>query len=347
MPSALDLTAARRANSFVGALTVVAVFLIGRGLANRSAGVIAALVLDPHPLAIYLWSLAGSDALLGLLVVLAALSAMGLAARPSWPRAVLLGVLLGFGGATKLSPLLIALALAGLGALLVWRGRRGRAPTVSALGWRLLAQPFVAAATFVASYPFLWPDPIDRTRMLFWFRAHEMENQGIIWTNLEVPTRTEALARIGQWLGVHDTTSGTVLAWLGGRTGHAWPPIALDLPLDLIGAEVFAILAMRRGLGSPPTLAAAVLGSQVALIVLGMRADFERYLLPVEIVIAICLGVLVGSAGSTLWCWLRFLWSATRSVVDARPAPSGPDAAGLASVSAASSAATSTSRGAS
>ena len=322
-PSPADLTAARRANAAVGALTVVAVFLIGRGLASWLAGLVAALLLIPHPLSIYLWSLAGSDAPLGLLVALAALAAMGLAARPSWPRALLLGALLGLGGATKLSPMLISLPLAGIGAILLWRRWRGGPPATAALGWRLLAQPCIAATTFIVSYPFLWPDPVGRTRMLFWYRLHEMRNQGIIWSNLDVETRSEALGRVGYWLGDHFSSTGTVAAWLADRVGRSWEPAGLDLPLALVGAEMLVVLAMRRGLGSGQTLAGVVLGSQTAIIVLGMRADFERYYLPVLIAVALCVGLLVGVTVPAVGRWLR-RWRTVQATTVVAPVATSP-----------------------
>ena len=70
-----------------------------------------------------------------------------------------------------------------------------------------------------------------------------------------------------------------------------------DLVLAIIGALILLVLAIQRGLGSRWAMAALVLGGQVALIVVGMRADFSRYLLPVLTATAVCGGVLVG----TLW----------------------------------------------
>jgi Dolichyl-phosphate-mannose-protein mannosyltransferase len=116
VPAPEDLLAGRRTNAVVAALTVVAVYFIGTCLTNRVGGLVAALVLLPHPLLISAASIAGADPLLILLVALAALAAYRLAERPTWERALLLGGVLGLGGATKLSPLLVALLLAGLGA---------------------------------------------------------------------------------------------------------------------------------------------------------------------------------------------------------------------------------------
>jgi 4-amino-4-deoxy-L-arabinose transferase-like glycosyltransferase len=306
MPDERDLLAARRTNAVVGALVAAGAFLIARRLAGRAAGVAAAAAIVPHPLAIYLGSLAGSDALLTLTIAAAALLAMRLAAAPGWPTAVALGVACGLGASTKLSPLLIAAPLAGLGGLLLlwarsrWAAGEGR-EHAAALGWRLLPVPAVAFATFVASYPYLWPDPIGRTLVLFRFRAKEMANQGAIWSELDVAGPVDALGRIGNWLGDVQSVSGNLLGWAAGLVGLDWHPVGIDLVLGLVGALLLAAASLRDGLASPAALAAAVLGGQVALVVLGMRADFARYLYPVVLAQAVCIGVAAGAA----WAWLR------------------------------------------
>ena len=126
-PSQADLDAGRGTNAVVGALTVVAVYFLGKRLSNRIGGLVAALFLAAHPLMIYLSSQALADALLVLLLTLAALALCRLIDRPTWPRAALLGVLLGLGGATKLTPLLLAVLLGLVGLALVaqtWFRRR-------------------------------------------------------------------------------------------------------------------------------------------------------------------------------------------------------------------------------
>ena len=323
VPVREDLIAARRTDSVVGALIAVVAFIIARRLSNRVAGVAAALLLIPHPLSVYLSSLAGSDAILTLWVGLAALTAILLADRPTWTRALLLGALLGLGGATKLSPLLVALPLAGLGLLLLIRGwRRHADPRPDdrqwRLGWMLLSQPATAAATFIAAYPYLWADPVGRSWALFQFRAQEMEGQGEIWTNLAVDSRIEALGRVGYWLAEFHSTTGwlatTVAAWFG----QVWRPIGIDLLLAIVGVEMLLVLVVRHGFGSPYALAAAVLGGQVALIVLGMRADFERYMYPVLLAAAVCGGLAIG----TLWRGAGLLWRRwhTRRAIPPLPA---------------------------
>ena len=329
MPDELDLAAARRTNSVVGALIATGLYLIARGLANPVAGLVAAALLIPHPLSIYLSSLAGSDALVTLLVVWAALVAMALAERPAWLRAILLGVLLGLGGSAKLSPLALTIPLAAAGLVLVihgWRGRGAAAPHDGALGWRLMAQPAVAAVTFVATYPYLWPDPIRRTLALFRFRAIEMHNQGVIWSELNVHGPIDALGRIGNWLGEVDSVTGQAVDAVARLFGGSWKPMGFDLVLAVIGALILLVLVIQRGLGSRWAMAALVLGGQVALVVLAMRADFSRYLLPVLSGTAVCGGLVAGVVWDVAWQRIARRRGVRRPTPDASPLAGEPAA---------------------
>ncbi|MEZ4562408.1 MAG: glycosyltransferase family 39 protein [Thermomicrobiales bacterium] len=297
LPDPLDLEAARRTNSVVGALIAMTIYLIGRGLLNPVAGLAGAALLIPHALSVYLSSLAGSDAIVALLVAWAALAAMFLAQRPTWARAVLLGVLLGLGGSAKLSPLGLVAPLAAAGLVLIWRGWRGMdaaAQHDGELGWRLLALPPVAAATFIASYPFLWPDPIGRTLDLLRFRTLEMTNQGNIWGDLKIDGPVDAAGRIYNWLGVVDSVTGEAIGNVTQPLGIAFRPMWLDLALAVMGAVILLGLAARHGLGSRWSLALLVLAGEVALVIAGMRADFSRYLLPVLVANAVCGGLVFG-----------------------------------------------------
>lgn len=294
VPSSADLDAGRRTNAVIGALTAVAMYALGRRLTTRVGAMATALILAAHPFQAYISSLATADALFGWLLALAALAAARFAARPTWPGAILLGVILGLGGATKLSPLVTAVLPAGLGAVLIgWSWWRRRAwPDRFALG--LVAAPLVALLTFVAVYPYLWPDPIDRTIALFTFRAQEMEAQGSDWPSLAVPTRTEAFRQVGFTLGTRwDATRRAGEAGLA-RLGIDTTLPPLDLPLALIGLEVLVVLAVQRGPRSPTMLVLLLLGGQVAITIAGMRAAFDRYHVPMVLLVALCAGVLVG-----------------------------------------------------
>ena len=307
MPDPEDHIAARQTNSVIGALIVVGVFFIGQQLINRVAGIIGALLLVPHPLVNYLSSLGGSDALLTLLVIWSTLAAIALAKRPTWSRAALLGVLLGLGGATKLSPLVIALPLAAFGVLLIAGATRltgSEAHRVAAIGWRLAPQPAIAFATFIFVYPYLWPDPIGRTITLFAYRAREMESQGRIWADLDVPNSAAAIGRIGYWLGDFESTSTVVATTVAGWLGVLWQPGGIDPLFALVGALVLAYLVIRNGLASPQALAAAVMAAQVASVVVGMRADFHRYMLPVLVIFAVCGGLFAGQIWEVARAWV-------------------------------------------
>ncbi|MFT4039108.1 MAG: phospholipid carrier-dependent glycosyltransferase [Thermomicrobiales bacterium] len=322
LPDPLDLEAARRTNSVVGALIAMAVYLIARGLMNPVAGVFAAALLIPHALSVYLSSLAGSDALVALLVAWAALAAMALAQRPTWARAILLGVLLGLGGSAKLSPLGLVAPLAAAGLVLAWQGWRrddSAAAHDGALGWRLLALPPVATATFILSYPYLWPDPVGRTLELVKFRALEMANQGNIWGELKVDGPVDAVSRIYNWLGVVDSVSGESIGAVTQAVGIPFRPMWLDLALAVIGAVILLALAIRHGLGSRWTMALLVLGGEVALVIVGMKADFSRYLLPVLVANAICGGLVFGA----IWSLIehRFMPARRAAPVTSDPAP--------------------------
>ena len=106
MPSDAELRAARRTNVVVALLSVVALYFLGTLLTNRIGGLVAGLIYALHPLVLATSTRAWSDPLLVLWIVLAAVAMAWLGSRPSIARGAVVGVLLGLGAATKLSPLL-------------------------------------------------------------------------------------------------------------------------------------------------------------------------------------------------------------------------------------------------
>lgn len=132
--SAADLEAGRCANGVVGGLAVAVVYRLGARPGHWVGGTVARLLLAPRPLMVLLGSQALADGLLSLLLSLAALAAARPGGRPGQGPALGLGAALGLGGATKLSPLLLSLSLAGLGVALLRRAARaGR--RVGAASW--------------------------------------------------------------------------------------------------------------------------------------------------------------------------------------------------------------------
>lgn len=308
MPTPADLRAARRTNVVVAALTAVAVYALGKRLTNRAGGVVGGVVFALHPLVRDVATRAWSDPLLVLLLAIAAVAASRLAAKPTWPWAALLGALLGLGGATKLSPLLLAVPLALLGLILIgerrlrWRRHAGR--TGEPLGWRLLVVPLIAFAVFVASYPYLWPNPVTQTYRLYKFRVDSFDLQARAFPPAAVRDRSDALRRVHRELGRRFSVAGEATAALDERLGtsigeRAWVN-DLDLAVAMLGAVLWLAIAARRGLRSAQTLAFAVAGGAAAIVLLGMGVQYARYLLPVLLFESVCIGVVAGAGYAVL-----------------------------------------------
>ena len=287
-PSPEDLAAGRRTSAALVALTTLAIIAVARVFAAMPWALVAGAIFAIHPFTISIGSIAMADALFGLLIALATLAAAAFARQPNWWRAALLGVVLGLGGATKLSPLAVAV---GLGAALIAlamvmvvrrRGLAGGVMRSALLALYGLTIVVAAAMTFVAVYPYLWPDPVARTRHLFAFRVAEMAAQASDWPVMAVPTRVEAVRRIG----VNFTERFNLAA--SGAATIGLPPIPqplrqAEVALALLGVVVMTGMAIRAGPLSPRFAVLAVLGGQVAVTILGMRAEFDRYHLPMAL----------------------------------------------------------------
>lgn len=333
IPSVEDRDAGRRTDSFLGALVVVLVYAVARRLSNRVGGVFAALILIPNGLYIYLASLANSDMLLTFFVIASALVALTLADRPTWWRAVLLGVLLGLGTSTKLSPILVAALVAGYGGFLLiagqpWRRRNDEDRTTIGLGLMLLTVPFTAFATFALSYPYLWPNPIQRTVYMFQYRNGEMESQGELWQDRQVLGTFDAFARIRFHLGEQFSVSQWLSDQVRTRVGWGWDLPWLDLALGVLGIGLLVLLAAHYGLRSKYALVALLLLGQCAVTVAGLQADFERYYLPIVITSSVGAGLLIGQ----LWTWAPIVVRFLRGHLARRQAAARPNAEGAVAV---------------
>lgn len=151
----------------------------------------------------------------------------------------------------------------------------------------LLATPVVAGIAFVASYPYLWRDPVGNALNLLDYRTLGMELQSSLWEGISVDSRTEAFARIGDRLGSSMTVLGRLTS-LGGQT------LSIELAVGAAGIVLLGWLAMRRGMWSATALAGAVLLSEAAITVYGLEADWARYHLPILILQATGIGIVSG-----------------------------------------------------
>ena len=303
-PQPADLTAGRRTSAALVALTTLILIAIARELVSPPWALTAGAIFAVHPFTTYIGSLAMADALFGLLVAAAGLVAAKFGRRPTMKRAAMLGAFLGLGGATKLSPLVVAVGLGAAGFALFVIAMRNSQPPNPAAFFVALSLVAIASAftTFVAVYPYLWPDPVARTWNLFEFRSQEMEAQAADWPVMAVPTRIEALRRT--W--VNFTERYSLTNWLASLLGRAAPmPLRQSEPvLAVLGLAVMCGVAARAGPKSPHCFVLAVLGGQVIVTILGMRSEFDRYHLPMALIGALSVAVglqwLVAIAGA-LW----------------------------------------------
>jgi hypothetical protein len=306
MPSAGDMDADRRMNAVIGALVTLCVYFIGRMLGNRFGAFLGASYIAFNPLHILMSSQALADEFLTLTIALIFIAAMRLVQHPSWFTAVALGILIGVGGSAKLSPLFFALPLAGLGVLLLlrsWKFKRFSATPKRdrILGLHFLAQPFIAAFVFVAAYPYLWVDPFRRTYDMFRARTDEMTSQGSIWTNLAIKDPLDVVRHIG----LHVNRGYSTTYRLDKVLTHALslvrdPTVGLDFFPAIAGTIVLGALVVRFGLTSKYGILAILVASDFAVILVGMRADFNRYYLPVILIMAITISVCMSSVWSAL-----------------------------------------------
>ncbi len=326
------LTAGRRTNAVVGALVVVFTFLAATMLTNRIGGVVAGLFLAYHPLHITLSTQALSDELLALSLAVTFVAAFRFAAKPGLGSALVMGVALGIGGATKLAPLGLSFVLAGFGVL--WLALEYRKHGGPALRWPsarkgvlLVIQPVISGFVFVAMYPFLWPSPIRRSLDLLDFRQTEMASQARIWPWAQVNNPKDAFMRYGEQL--HDAYSSTrhVQQWLDRSVGVPIPnPISFDFIIVAIGAILFVRMVIQRGLWSPHAMVALVMAAEVGAVTVGLGVDFYRYYLPILLVNSVLVGIAAGELSSQVRRWL----SRHEATVGhpAKAAPSGSWAAG-------------------
>lgn len=300
------LTAGRRTNAVVGALAVVLAFFAASMLTNRFGGVFAALFLAYHPLHITLSTQALSDELLALSLAVTLVAAFKFATKPTLGWALVMGVALGIGGATKLAPLALSFVLAAFG--LLWLVVRCRQHGKKALHWPasrrgvlLLMQPVISGFVFVAMYPFLWVAPIRRSLDLLDFRRAEMASQSRIWPWALVENPKDAFMRYGEQLHDAYSTSKHAQLWIDRNLGVPIAnPVSFDFIVVAIGGLLLLKIVIQRGLWSPHAMVALLMAAEVGAVTIGLGVDFYRYYLPVLLVNSVLVGVAFGEGSSQL-----------------------------------------------
>ena len=302
-PVPADLQAARSMSAILTALTSIVLVGIASVYVPYSWALLAGVIFALHPFSRYIGALAPADAVFGLLIALAALAMARFARDYAWQWAVVTGVLLGLGGATKLSPLGVAAGLSGLALLLVLLPA-GAIPGVErgrTVGARGLLIGLAAGVTFIAVYPYLWPNPVDRTINLFTFRVVEMATQASDWPVMAVPNRLEAIQRTGLNFSERYSIMGSLADAADLRVPRHI--LQVEVLLAVAGIGVMAREAVRAGWLSAKFLVLAVLGGQVIVTILGMRSEFDRYHLPAALLgaVATCVALYAIASGVRQW----------------------------------------------
>jgi hypothetical protein len=230
---------------------------------------------------------------------------------------LLLGVLAGLGvglsAGSKLTGVLALAALGGFAAgafvLALLARRRAVAEEVGprtvlehAWRWSALAA-VVGLVVFLAVNPFLWPDPVGRTRAMLAFRQQEMFGQRTLNEELAVP---EGIA--------------TRLVFLLRRSvfDEPWAARRLGVPIEgvlmVVGVVVVAVRVWYGRWAGSLVSAEAVLGVWMLVLILGtapnLGIDWDRYYLPI-----VTLGLIFAGVGAAA------LVDGARRIVSRRRAP--------------------------
>lgn len=306
LPSNEDLMAARRWNTFLGAVSGSVLYLVVRNLTNAAGGITAAVFFLANPLEIWYNRIALADSTLTLTLAMLFLATVHFMRKPRWWLAIAIGILIGLGGGNKFTPLALCVPMAGIGSLLwlrAWWFRRKhpqlqsesfwRLPAFSDMSWMLMSTPFVALATFIVSFPYLWPDPIRRTLYMLDFRQKEMDNQYRLNPHFQTNSPLESLQMTYDTLGNTWSSTLQMFQWLQlDRVGKILS--GADLWLAMAGVALLTVVGIRKGLRSAELMVAALIVFQLATIILTMRVAFERYYLPIMFGEFVAIGCTVG-----------------------------------------------------
>ena len=183
-----------------------------------------------------------------MLIALAAWAAAVFAQRPSWDERCSSACCWDW-VARPSSPLAVAAGLSAAGVCILAVAairRRHFAREEAANAVRGIVIGVAALLTFIASYPYLWTDPITHTRHLFAFRVEEMAAQSSDWPVMAVPNRVEALRRINfNFTERYNLTAAVISLFGGPKTAPLVRQAEFLLPL--LGIALMAGLAIRDG----------------------------------------------------------------------------------------------------
>jgi hypothetical protein len=332
-PSDQLLADARVPMRALAALSVLMLYLVVRVLAGPIGGLVAAgLAMGSPYLQEHLVRAKAESTLMFLLLATLLVAVVGIrrGGGKRWPSlgwGIATGVLLGLAFGAKLTTILAIVAIGVWGAwacLSAWRwtdrGGGGR-PWV----WPL-AVLVTTGLVFLASNPFLWPDPIGRTWLLFDNRREEMARQQV-----NLPSRA-----------VYGLDRRAELVWDRSVSNDAWGPSRLNQPVEAVLTVIGAgWLAFRAASRRPTALTLVFLWSASIWIgvTVGLGFLLQHYFVPTAMTADLLGGLAAGWLVQSIWWvgqqylpWLPLPWRRATPSREALPASaraaSGTAAAG-------------------
>jgi hypothetical protein len=174
-----------------------------------------------------------------------------------------------------------------------------------------------AGVVFVVTNPFLWPDPLGRTRLLFENRRDEMAQQ-----QQDVPSRA-----------VHAFSDRASLVWERSTYNDAFSPSRLGLPLEavltVVGALWLAVRAARPGRGRPRVERLVLLWLACLWIGVSLGLGFllQHYFVPTATIATLLSGLAVGWIAQATWSLARRWLAGTTLLAPPIPDPVAPGGA--------------------
>jgi 4-amino-4-deoxy-L-arabinose transferase-like glycosyltransferase len=303
IPSARLLAAARRTTFPFAVGSMLLIYVVGRMLGGRLAGLAAAFIALASPLLTTIWTRALAESILAFFSLLALALALRVLPRlatiqfrPWLPAG--LGASLALATATKLSG---GIAAVGLGLFWLTQQGLGLRRAGQLVGLRTWTDVGLAAvALFIAVNPLLYPAPIGRTLALIQHRRDEMEFQQDTFDSQAVPDGLTAhMARMAYRVFVTYATPRGPL------------PISPDVVLGAIGALILSGRAwreLRQGRAGPRLLFLLWALAFYGVITANLGFDSAHYYAPLVTANVICSGVAIGEAVAVVLAVTRRRW---------------------------------------
>ncbi len=303
IPSARLLAAARHATFPFAVGSMALIYVVGRTLGGRVAGLAAVTLALANPLLTTIWTRALAESILAFFSLLALVLALRVLprltvghVRPWLPIA--LGASLALATATKLSG---GIAVVGVGIFALMQQALTLVRTRRLAGLRNWIDIGLAAViVFIAVNPLLYPSPVVRTLALIQQRRDEMEFQQDVFESRAVPDGlSERAQRVVFRVFVTNATPARPL------------PFSPDVVLVTVGCLILLARVRRElqdGQAGPSLLFLLWAAAFYGIITVNLGFDSAHYYAPLVTANAIGSGVALGSGVQRIMSAPRRRW---------------------------------------